>query len=116
YTTLFRSASMSDRLSALAPVYRPGLHGTTSPGHAAVTLQERRGLPMLLLACYPEDRDALGRVVRDFFNLQLTELNRAQTAGDTTLRWQGPDRWLMGAPHQRQGDLTAAPDPPSSAD
>lgn len=106
---------MSDRLSALAPVYRPGLHGTTSPGHAAVTLQERRGLSMLLLACYPEDRDALGRVVRDFFNLQLTELNRAQIAGDTSLLWQGPNRWLLVAPDQRQGDLTEALDPLRSA-
>ena len=96
--------SMSDRLR-LAPVYRP-LHGTTSPGHAAMTCRSVADFhaPAGLLP----GRSTLCRVVRDFFNLQLTELNRAQIAGDTSLLWQGPNRWLLVAPDQRQGDLTEA--------
>jgi len=102
---------MPDRTSALAPAYRPGLHGVKEATRATITLQERRGLSMLLVACFPEDREALATILRESFGLSLGEPGESHQADGMSLLWQGPNRWLLVAPEARHSDLTAALEP-----
>ena len=93
---------MADRASALASVYRSGLHGVDDGSSVALTLHERRDLSMVLLACFPEDREALDSILRERFGLDLAEPGKASSNDEATLLWQGPDRWLLVALEAQQ--------------
>lgn len=89
---------MSERLSAVAFADRPDFRkeGGATPG--GLTLQERRGLAMFLLAGFPENHAPLNALLSGRFGLELPDPGKAVLAGDVGLLWQGPNRWLLEAP------------------
>lgn len=96
---------MPERLSALEGAYHPGLHGTTDPAAARLSLSERRGLSVALVSCFPEDREAVAATLRDLVGLELPAPSRAHENEAGALLWQGPDRWLVVVPEDKRPDL-----------
>lgn len=96
---------MPERLSALEGAYHPGLHGTTDPAAARLFLSERRGLSVALVSCFPEDREAVASAVQGLLGLALPAPSRAHENEAGALLWQGPDRWLVVMPEEKQPDL-----------
>lgn len=87
---------MPERASALeghdAPARLP------VAGGVAVTLAERRGLEMALLAGFPGGRAEAEAAAQAALGLALPEAGRASLAERGEILWQGPERWLLVAP------------------
>ncbi|HLW26486.1 MAG TPA: sarcosine oxidase subunit gamma family protein [Kiloniellales bacterium] len=98
---------MPDRVSSLVSAYRPGPYGAIGATGPGLTLSERRGLTMLLLACFSEDRPALSAIVHERFGLELPNVGKAQVANGVELLWQGPSRWLLQARERQHPELFA---------
>lgn len=88
---------MVERLSALAGHDRNGRFG--APGEEpGVTLSERRGLALVLLAGFAEERAAAEAAVGGILGLPLPAAGRASSGETGAVLWQGPERWLLIAP------------------
>src|SRR5260370_10299718 len=102
------SASMAERLSALAAVYRPGNFGTLGSTGPGITIAERRPLAMVQVAGRGEEGAALRAAIEAALGVALdSAANRATARGTTTILWVGPGRWLVVAPQRDGSDLEA---------
>jgi sarcosine oxidase subunit gamma len=87
---------MANRSSALAEAYKEGSYGTASPENAGVVLRERRGLCLVQVAAFPEDREAAARTIDVALGVAPPlETNRMVADDRITILWSGPDRWLL---------------------
>lgn len=85
---------MVERLSALAGHYETGRFG--APGdRPGITLSERRGLELVLLSGFPEDRAAAEAAARGALGLVLPAAGQASSGEADAILWQGPERWLL---------------------
>lgn len=94
------------RRSALAAVYREGVHAVDG-GSPAVTLRERRPLELAHVAGHADDA-AFTRAVEGTLGLSLPTVPNETTSKDgLTLCWLAPDRWLAVAPATPPARLVA---------
>jgi heterotetrameric sarcosine oxidase gamma subunit len=96
------------RRSALATAYREGGFGA-SPAAPGVKLAERRHLDMAQVATWPDRSQSLRQAVAQAIGpAPPTEPNTTVRAGDTTILWVGPERWLVVAPLRAERPLAEA--------
>ncbi len=91
---------MADRRSALAEVLKTGVLGavgTTGPG---VEIKELKPLTTVQVAAFDPDR-AASAVGAALGAPAPTGRNGVATAGDATILWTGPGRWLIVEPESR---------------
>lgn len=89
-----------ERLSALAAVYRTGTFGAETPDGPGITLAERRPLTLVHVAG-KADKTSFADGVRQATGAALpTEPNTVAQAGEVSLVWLAPERWLVVAPDQ----------------
>jgi heterotetrameric sarcosine oxidase gamma subunit len=94
---------MADRLSALAPAYRPASFGAQGPGAPGIVFTERRALAMVQVAAIGGEVEAVRRGITAAVGITPdAKPNRAVSSGRTSVLWVGPGRWLVVEP-ERQG-------------
>ncbi len=84
--------------SPLAGHAEPGRYGARPDAAPGVTLAERRGLEIALLAAFPGEAAAAESVVRQVLDLRPPAAGRAESGPQGQCLWQGPERWLLLAP------------------
>ncbi len=98
-------ADMIERRSALTNSYTPGVHGADVAGGPGVTLAERRPLSIVHIAG-KADNAAFAAGVKKACGCALpTEPGSIATAGDLSLIWLAPTRWLAVASDRGAGVL-----------
>jgi len=87
---------MPERVSALASVIHPGLHGAVGADEDRVSLQEVTGLGVQQIAAWPGTVDAVSRKLGTLIGADVTDSpNRAAGSDEARVIWVGPGRWLV---------------------
>jgi heterotetrameric sarcosine oxidase gamma subunit len=87
---------MAERLSALAPAYRPGNFGAHGPDAPAIVVLERRNLAIVQVAAIGGEIEATRRGITAAVGITPdSKPNRAAASERTTVLWVGPGRWLV---------------------
>ncbi len=99
---------MTERVSALAAIYETGTFGNDVDGGPSVTLHERRPLSIVHIAGNSDDQAFAGGVGKACGCALPIEPGTIATAGELSLIWLAPTRWLAVSPDQGPGILEAA--------
>jgi heterotetrameric sarcosine oxidase gamma subunit len=85
---------MAERRSALAECLKPGLYGTDAPAGPGVETRELRPLTIVQVAAFDAER-AASAVGAALGTPAPAIRNGVAAAGDSTVFWTGPGRWLV---------------------
>lgn len=91
---------MAERRSALAEALKPGVHGAAGPEGPGIETRELRPLTVVQVAAFDTERaaSAIGTAIGA---PAPSGRNGVASAGDTTVLWTGPGRWLVVEPESR---------------
>ncbi len=95
------SASMAERRSALAECLKPGVYGAAVPGGPGIGIRELRPLAVVQVAAFDAER-ASAAVGAALGVPAPPGRNAVATAGDSTVLWTGPGRWLVIEPGRQR--------------
>ncbi len=91
---------MAERHSALAECLKPGVHGATGPTGPGIDIRELGSLTAVQVAAFDTDR-AASAIETTLGTPAPSGRNGVETAGDSTVLWTGPGRWLVVEPESR---------------
>ncbi|HLJ18613.1 MAG TPA: sarcosine oxidase subunit gamma family protein [Stellaceae bacterium] len=91
---------MAERQSALAEVLKPGVYGAAGAAGPGVEIRELRPLTVVQVAAFDAER-AASAVDTALGAPAPAGRNGVATAGDSTILWIGPGRWLVVEPESR---------------
>ena len=110
---------MAERQSALAQALKPGVFGAAGPAGPGVEIRELKPLAVVQVAAFDAER-AASAIGTALGAPAPAGRNGVATAGDSTILWTGPGRWLVVEPesrdlasllaHQCPGDVAAITD------
>jgi sarcosine oxidase subunit gamma len=95
---------MAERRSALADSLKPGTYGALEPAGPGIEIRELRPLAAVQVAAFDPER-AASAVGAALAAPAPSGRNAVATAGESTVLWTGPGRWLVIEPESR--DLAA---------
>ncbi|HLY53842.1 MAG TPA: sarcosine oxidase subunit gamma family protein [Steroidobacteraceae bacterium] len=90
---------MAERRSALAEVLKPGVYGAAGPG-PGIEIAELRALAAVQVAAFDAGR-AAAAIGTTLGTPAPSSRNGVATAGQATVLWTGPGRWLVVEPESR---------------
>ncbi len=96
---------MAERRSALADVVKPGTYGAAGPAGPGVGITELKSLAAVQVAAFEADR-AAAAIGTTLGTPAPSNRNTVATAGQASVLWTGPGRWLVVEPESR--DLAAS--------
>jgi heterotetrameric sarcosine oxidase gamma subunit len=91
---------MAERLSALAQALKAGVFGAAGPAGPGVEIRELKSLAVVQVAAFDAER-AASAVGAALGAPASAERNSVATAGEATILWTGPGRWLVVEPESR---------------
>jgi len=91
---------MAERQSALAEVLKPGVYGATGLAGPGVEIRELKPLTVVQVAAFDAER-AASAIGAALGAPAPAGRNEVATAGDSTILWIGPGRWLVVEPESR---------------
>ncbi len=110
---------MVERRSALVECLKPGLHGAAGSTGPGIEIREIKPLTAVQVAAFDAD-GAASAVDRTLGAPAPSGRNGVATAGEATVLWTGPGRWLVIEPESRDlasllrypfpGDIAAVTD------
>jgi sarcosine oxidase subunit gamma len=91
---------MAERRSALAEALKPGVYGAVGTAGPGVVISELKPLTAVQVAAFDAERAA--SAVGSALGVPAPSArNGVATAGDATMLWTGPGRWLVIEPESR---------------
>jgi len=91
---------MAERHSALADALKPGVYGDAGAAGAGIEIRELKPLAVVQVAAFDPDR-AAGAIGATLGAPAPSSRNGVATAGQATVLWTGPGRWLVIEPESR---------------